>query len=90
VLGVIRCYIQETDEFLKVSTTYNCEILKGRELADIIEKADPQYKVINDRIDSFSKGGNVEKESNGIWLTAVLCLYLLVVNMILPMLPFTK
>jgi hypothetical protein len=52
VLGVIRCTIQETDEFLKVSTTYNCEILKGRELADIIEKAD--------------------------------------LNMILPMLPFTK
>lgn len=42
-----------------MNITYNCEILKGRELADIIEKTDPQYKVINDRIDSFSKGGNV-------------------------------
>lgn len=58
VLGVIKCSIQETDNGLKVSTTYNCEILKGRELADIIEKTDPEYKVINDRIDSFSKGGN--------------------------------
>lgn len=55
-----------------------------------MERFDARFKVVNDRIESFSKGGLKVEEGKGIWWIILLSLYLLVANMILPVLPFTK
>jgi hypothetical protein len=55
-----------------------------------VEHVDASYKVVNDRIDSFSKGGKQSAEEKGIIWTIILSLYLLIVNMIIPVLPFAS
>lgn len=55
-----------------------------------MERFDTGFKVVNDRIESFSKGGLKIEKGKGIWWIILLSLYLLVANMILPVLPFTK
>jgi hypothetical protein len=36
-----------------INFTYNCEIVKGRDIADIIEKIDSKYEVKNGRVESL-------------------------------------
>lgn len=90
MLGVVRCTTIQGDGTLRLNVTYNCEIVKGREIADVIEQTDPHYKVINDRIDSFSKSTKKAEGEERVAITIILSLYLLFANMILPVLPFTK
>lgn len=90
MLGVVRCTTIEGDGTLRLNVIYNCEIVKGREIADVIEQTDPHYKVINDRIDSFSKSTKKLEGEERVAVTIILSLYLLFANMILPVLPFTK
>jgi cation transport ATPase len=51
---------------------------------------DPLFKVVNDRIDSFSKVSSKLEKTNGVGGLILLSLYLLIVNMLLPSLPFTR
>lgn len=64
--------------------------MKGRELANEIEKVDPGYTVINDRIDSFSRKDKDAATRIPIRRTIFLCFYFLIVNMILPIIPGIK
>lgn len=61
--------------------------MSGREVADIIEKTDPDYKVVNDRIDSFSQHEKETSKRIHIKTTIALCIYFLFVVMILPIIP---
>jgi hypothetical protein len=56
-------------------------------VADIIEKTDPDYKVVNDRIDSFSQKEKEVISKIHIWRTIGLCIYFLFIVMILPIIP---
>ena len=53
-LGVVKGRCTEVGSKLRLSVSYNCEVVRGRELADLVAQADPHYEVINDRISSFS------------------------------------
>jgi copper chaperone CopZ len=53
-LGIQKLGISPREQKYKISVTYNCEIIKGKELAAIVAEVDGSYKVINDRIDSFA------------------------------------
>jgi copper chaperone CopZ len=55
-LGVVRCTTAEVEGGLRIGVTYNCEVVKGRELSDTVRRVDAEAKVVNDRIDSFSRG----------------------------------
>ena len=54
-LGIEYCSTCEFEGKRRVTVTYNCEIIKGTELSEIISGVDNCYTVINDRINSFSK-----------------------------------
>lgn len=41
------------DSSIKLTVSYDCNILKGREIADVIAAADPNYETINHRVLSF-------------------------------------
>lgn len=66
-----------------IRITYNCDIIKGREIADLISDVDSTYKVINDRIDSFSRKPKVNDSIN-VTLTILLSLFFLIWSMVLP------
>jgi len=87
VLGVVGCSFQARGDKCRVSLSYNSEIIKGRELTHIISQVDAAYEVINDRINSFSNKGNRTEDEVNVVLTTALCLYFLIVNMILPIIP---
>jgi len=36
VLGIVKCSFQELNGKQRINVTYNCEILKGRELGDMM------------------------------------------------------
>jgi len=55
ILGIVKATFNEEEDKIRINVSYNCEIIKGREISDIIEVADKEFKVVNSRIDSFSK-----------------------------------
>lgn len=64
--------------------TYNTEVIKGKEIADYIEKHDSAYKIINDRIESFKAAPKMIGQENSLRKTLFLCGFFLIFNMFLP------
>lgn len=42
--------VVEEDSRYRVTFTYNCEIIKGRDIADLVEKMDGNYSVKNEKV----------------------------------------
>ena len=71
-------------ENLKFRFSYNSEIIKGREIADFFEKYDPNFVVINDRVESFKTSPKISNHNNSLRKTLLLCGFFMVFNMFLP------
>ena len=65
--------------------TYDCNIIKGHEIGQIIEERDPDYQTINHRVQSFKSGNFHNKQSINIRTTVLLCLYFFIFDMLLPL-----
>ena len=53
MVGIKKMDCALKDDKMYLSIDYNCEIIKGRELGDVIREADSKYTVINQRVESF-------------------------------------
>lgn len=51
--GIQSVYRVHSGNHIKLTITYDSNILKGREVGDIIYQRDPNYKTINHRVQSF-------------------------------------
>lgn len=49
-------------ETMKFRLTYNPEVIKGKEIADYFEKHDPNYTIINDRVESFKSSPKTQQQ----------------------------
>lgn len=49
-MGIIAVNRVHEGENMKFRLSYDCEIIKGREIADFFESYDSNYVVINDRV----------------------------------------
>lgn len=49
-MGIVNVERVHEYDYLKFKLCYDSDALKGKELADFLEKYDPSYEVINQRV----------------------------------------
>ena len=86
-MGVVRQTIVEEDSHYRMNITYNCEIVKGRDIADVIGKADENYRVRNEKVEGLTSREREVVSEQSVKQTVGLVAYFLLVNMVLPVLP---
>lgn len=72
------------DKEYKVSATYNCEIIKGREIIDEVEQIGAIFMIWNERVDGARNQPKIVLNKRELYECIILVSYFMIFNMILP------
>lgn len=81
ILSVAKVHLRD---HIKLTISYDSNMLKGTEIGDVLSEREPKYTTINHTVLAFQGNKTVAKETESIQKTAILCAFFTIFNMILP------
>jgi cation transport ATPase len=89
IVGVVSLSVREEEGQLRVEVSYDSEVVKGRDIADVLERVDADYRVRNEKVEGLAARRREVVSEHSMGQTVLLVCYFLLVNMVLPVLPLT-